>query len=124
MKQDVSFVEGYRGRKGGHTKVPNNLVRIRTGNGEIYTGYYSYLFQLSKANKVAVRDKHKRFGKTAKGRGKNAKNPAGMSVKAINVMKDKMKAQTITISARKVKFNIETNDPVTDDAGNSFGDLK
>ena len=26
MKRNVSFVEGYRGRKGGHTKVPNGLV--------------------------------------------------------------------------------------------------
>ena len=34
-KRNVSFVEGYRGRKGGHAKVPNVLVRIHTGNGEI-----------------------------------------------------------------------------------------
>ena len=37
-KQNVSFVEGYCVRKGGHAKVPNNLVGIFTGNGEIYTG--------------------------------------------------------------------------------------
>ena len=37
-KRNVSFVEGYRGRKGGHAKVQNNLVGIRTGNDEIYTG--------------------------------------------------------------------------------------
>ena len=53
-KRNVLFVEGYRGRKGGHAKVPNDLVGIRTGNGEIYTGYYAYLFQLSKAYQVAV----------------------------------------------------------------------
>ena len=35
-------------------------------------------------------------------------------------MKYKLKAQTITISAMKEKFDIETNDPVTDDAGYSL----
>ena len=39
-------------------------------------------------------------------------------------MKDKLKAQTITISAMKARFDIETNDTVTDDAGNSFGGRK
>ena len=38
-KRNVSFVEGYRGRKGGHTKLPYDLVGIRTVNGDIYTGY-------------------------------------------------------------------------------------
>ena len=47
-----------------------------------------------------------------------------MSVKAIKAVKSKLKAQTITISAMKVKFDIETNDPVTDDAGNPFGGRK
>ena len=50
MKRNVFFVEGYRGRKGGHAKVPNYLVGICTGNGDIYTGYYADLFQLSKAD--------------------------------------------------------------------------
>ena len=58
-----------------------------------------------------------------KGRGKNVKKPAGMSVKAIKAMKAK-KAQTITISDMRAKFDIETNDPVTDDAGDSFGVCK
>ena len=35
-------------------------------------------------------------------------------------MKDKLKAQTVTISAMEAKFDIETDDPVTDDAGDSF----
>ena len=35
-----------------------------------------------------------------------------------------MKAQTITISAMKEKFDIETDDPVTDDAVDSFGGRK
>ena len=39
-------------------------------------------------------------------------------------MKAKLKAQTITISAMKAKFDIETNEPVTDDAGDSFGGCK
>ena len=47
-----------------------------------------------------------------------------MSVKAIKAMKAKLKAQTITISAMKEKFDIETDDTVTDDAGDSFGDRK
>ena len=45
-KRNVLFVEGYRGRKGGHTKVPNHLVGIRTGNTEIYTVYYEDFFSL------------------------------------------------------------------------------
>ena len=32
-----------------------------------------------------------------------------------------MKAQTITISDVKANFDVETNGPVTDDAGDSFG---
>ena len=43
---------------------------------------------------------------------------------SIKAMKAKMKAQAITISAKKSKFDIETNDPVTDDAGDSFGGCK
>ena len=39
-------------------------------------------------------------------------------------MKDKLKAQTITISAMKSKFDIETDDTVTDDTGDSFGGRK
>ena len=49
-KRSLSFVEGYHDRKGGNAKVPNDLFGIRTGNGEIYTGYYADFFQLSKAN--------------------------------------------------------------------------
>ena len=51
-KRNVQFVEVYRGIKGGHAKVPNNLVGIRTSDSEIYTIYYAYLFQLSKANQT------------------------------------------------------------------------
>ena len=120
-KQNVSFVEGYRGRKGGHTKVPNDLVRIYTGNGEIYTGYYAYFFSLSKSDQENVRDERKQVGQTAKGSGKNAKNPAGMLVKTIKAMIAKFKAQMINISAMKAKFDIETDDPVTDDVCDSFG---
>ena len=47
-----------------------------------------------------------------------------MSVRSIKAMKAKLKAQTITMSAMKANFDIETNDPVTDDAGNSFGGRK
>ena len=47
-----------------------------------------------------------------------------MSVRAIKAMKSKMKAQTIIISAMKAKFDIETDDPVTDHAGDSFGGRK
>ena len=47
-----------------------------------------------------------------------------MLVKAIKSMKGKMKAQTNTISAIKAKFDVETDDPVKDDAGNSFGGRK
>ena len=54
IKRNVSLVGGYRGRKGGHAKVPNDLVRIHTGNSEIYTGYYADLFQLSKADQETV----------------------------------------------------------------------
>ena len=39
-------------------------------------------------------------------------------------MKAKLKAQTITISAMKEKFDIETDDTVTYDVGNSFGGRK
>ena len=39
-------------------------------------------------------------------------------------MKDKMKAQMNTISAMREKSDVETDDPVTDDAGNSFGGRK
>ena len=53
-KLNVSFVKGYRGRKGGHTKVPHDLVRIRTGNGEIYTGYYADFLQKSKKDQATV----------------------------------------------------------------------
>ena len=35
-----------------------------------------------------------------------------------------MKAQTITITGTEAKFEIETDDPVTDDAGDSFGGHK
>ena len=59
-----------------------------------------------------------------KGRGKNSKNTAGMLVIAIKAMNDKMKAQMITISAMREKFDVETNNPVTDDSGNSFGGRK
>ena len=123
-KRNVSFVEGYRGRKGGHAKVPNDLVDIHTSNGEIYTSFYAYFFQLSKADQAAVRYERKQVGQTATGRVNNAKKSAGMLVKAITAMKAKMKAQTITIYAMKVKFDVETDTPVTDDAGNSFGGLK
>ena len=44
-----------------------------------------------------------------------------MLVKTIKEIKDKLKAQTITISDMKAKFDIETDDPVTDDAGDSSG---
>ena len=47
-----------------------------------------------------------------------------MSVRAIKAMKAKLKAQTITISAMKSKFDIETDDPVTDYSGDSFGGCK
>ena len=120
----MSFVEGYRGRKGGHSKVPNDLVGILTGDGEIYTGYYVDFFQFSKADQEVVRSKCKKVVKTVKGRGKNAKKPAGMSVKAIKAMKAKMKAQMITISAMRAKFDVETDDPITDDTGDSFGGRK
>ena len=53
-KRNVFFVEGYRGRKGGHAKVPNDLVGIRTGNGDIYTGYYADFFKLSKTDQEKV----------------------------------------------------------------------
>ena len=105
-------------------KVPNVLVGIRTGNGEIYTGYYEDLFQLLKADQAEVWDKRKQVGQTAKGRGKNTKNLSGMPIKAIKAMKAKMKAQTITISDMKAKFDVETNNPVTDDADYSFGGRK
>ena len=44
-----------------------------------------------------------------------------MSVKGIKAMKAKFKAQMITIYAVKEKFDIETDDPGTDDAGDSLG---
>ena len=103
-------------------KEPNALVRIRTGNGEIYTGYYADFFQLSKADQAAVQAKRKQVGQNVKGRGKNAKKPAGMSVKSIKAMKAKMKAQTTTISDMRVKFDAETDKPVTNDAGNYQSD--
>ena len=53
-KRNVSFVEGYFGRKGGHVKVPTDLVGICTGNSGIYTGYYADFFQLSKDDQAAV----------------------------------------------------------------------
>ena len=123
-KLNVSLVEVYCGRKGGHEKVPNDLVGINTGNGEIYTGYYAGFFQLSKANNEKVRDERKKVGQTAKGRGKNSKKPAGMLVRSIKAMKFKLKDQTMTISAMKAKFDIETDDPVNDEAGDSFGGRK
>ena len=109
-KQNVSFVEGYCGRKWGHAKVPNDLVGIRTGDGEIYTGYYADFFQLSKANQAAVQGERKQVGQTVKVRGKNSKMPAGMSVKAIKAMKAQIKAQIITISVMRAKFGVETED--------------
>ena len=39
-------------------------------------------------------------------------------------MKAKIKAQKITISAMKAKFDIETNEPVKVYAGDSFGGHK
>ena len=47
-----------------------------------------------------------------------------MSVKAIKVMKTKMTAQTITTSTMRAKFDVETDNPVTDDSGDSFGGSK
>ena len=47
-----------------------------------------------------------------------------MPVRSIKAMKAKMKAQTITISAMKEKFHVENNDPVTDDASDSFSYFK
>ena len=47
-----------------------------------------------------------------------------MSVRSIKAMKAKLKTQTITIYAMKAKFDIETDDPVTDDAGDSFDGQK
>ena len=123
-KRNMSFVEGYCGRKVGHAKVTNNLFNIHSGNSEIYTGYYADFFQLSNSNQEAVQDERKQVGKTAKGRSKNAKNPALMLVKAIKAMKAKMKSQTITISAMKAKSDVETDNPVTYDAGDSFGGRK
>ena len=55
-EKNVSFIERYRGRKGGHAKVPNDLVGIRTGNSEIYTGYYADFFQISKADQATFLD--------------------------------------------------------------------
>ena len=106
MKRNVLFVEGYCARKIGHTKVPNDLVRINTGKSEIYTGYYADFFSLSKSDQEKVPYERKLVGKTTKGRVKNANNPTGMLVKAIKAMKAKLKAQTITIYAMKAKFDI------------------
>ena len=39
-------------------------------------------------------------------------------------MKAEMKDQTITIYAIRAKFDVETDDLVTNDAGDSFGGLK
>ena len=47
-----------------------------------------------------------------------------MSVKAIKAIKAKLKSQMITISAMKETFDIETDDPVTDYASESFGGRK
>ena len=47
-----------------------------------------------------------------------------MSVNAIKEMNAKLKAQTITISAMKAKSDKEIDDPVTDDAGDSFSGRK
>ena len=77
-KRNVLFVEGYRGRKGGHKKVPHDLVGIRTGNGEIYTGYYADFFSSSKSDQEKVWYERKQVGQTAKVRGKNSNNPDGM----------------------------------------------
>ena len=79
---------------------------------------------MPKSDQEKVRDERKQVGQTAKGRDKNAKKTAGMLVKAIKSMKAKLKSQTITISAMKAKFDIETDDPVTDDAGNLLGGRK
>ena len=81
-KRNVLSIEGYGGRKGGHTKVLNDLFRICTGNGEIYTGYYADFFQLSKVDQEKVWDERKLVGQTEKGHDKNSKNPTGMSVKS------------------------------------------
>ena len=107
-----------------NAKVPNKLFGICTGNCDIYNGHYADLFQLSKSDQKKILDERKRVGQTAKGCGKNAKKPDGMSVRAIKAMKSKMKDQTITISAMKTKFDIETDDPVMDDVGDSFGGRK
>ena len=120
----MSLVEGYRGRKGRHAKVPNDLVGILTGDGEIYTGYYVDFFQFSIANQATVWYEHNKVGQTANGRGKNAKKPSGMLVRAIKAMEAKIKAQTITISAMGEKFDVETDNPIKDDAGDSFGGRK
>ena len=66
-KWNVSFVEGYCGRKGRHAKVPNNLVGICAGNGEIYTGYYANFFSLSKSNQEKVQDECRQVRKNCKG---------------------------------------------------------
>ena len=79
---------------------------------------------MSKADQAKVQDERKQVGQTAKGRGKNSKKPAGMLVRAIKAMKAKIKAQTITISDMKAKFDIEPDDPVTDDAVDSFSGRK
>ena len=42
----------------------------------------------------------------------------------MKAMKAKIKAQTITISAMRAKLDVETDDPVTDDAVNSFDGRK
>ena len=83
----MSFVEGYRGKKGVHAKVTNDLVGISTSNGEIYTGYYADFFHFSQADQEKVQDERKRVGKTAKGCGNISKKPAGMSVRSIKAMK-------------------------------------
>ena len=75
---------------------------------------------MSKSDQEKFQDEQNKVGQTAKGSGKNTKKPAGMSVKTIKAMKAKLKAQTITISAMKAKFNIETDDSVTNNAGDSF----
>ena len=47
-----------------------------------------------------------------------------MLVRSIKEMKAKMKAKKISISAMKARFDIETDDPVTDDAVYSFSGCK
>ena len=79
---------------------------------------------MSKSDQEEVQDERKRVGQTEKLRGKNDSNPSVIFLKAIKAMKAKLKARTITISAMKEKIDIETDDPVIYDAGDSFGGRK